>query len=156
MPSDPVVALVKAFSCSKVLEISAACTRAESLGPDLLPLLVDAFPKIPAYKARSSILRYVGGFTRTSELAFGIGVMGTADRSWEVRHYGCAALAFPLTKGITDAPDDAQTSRSAHGRRRCSCHRRDSQWESQLLWGSESQRQGSVELRLTCGGGHNH
>lgn len=41
-------------------------------------------------------MRYVGRFSRESEVAFGMGVLATQDRAYDVRHYGCALLAYSL------------------------------------------------------------
>lgn len=41
-------------------------------------------------------MRYVGQFSRESEVAFEMGILAAQDRSYAVRHYGCALLAYSL------------------------------------------------------------
>ena len=63
---------------------------------DLLPLLAEAFPQIRKSAGRASIMRYVGKFSRENEAVFGMGIVAAQDRSYAVRHYGCALLAYSL------------------------------------------------------------
>jgi integrase len=88
--------LVQAFSTSLRPEIDAAWLVAGSMGNDLLPLLADAFPRIRKCEGRASVMRYVGRFSRESDVAFKMGVIATQDRAYDVRHYGCALLAYSL------------------------------------------------------------
>ena len=41
-------------------------------------------------------MRYVGRFSRESEVAFEMGLFAVEDPSYAVRHYGCALLAYSL------------------------------------------------------------
>jgi hypothetical protein len=41
-------------------------------------------------------MRYVGRFSRESEVAFRMGTVAVRDRAYAVRHYGCALLAYSL------------------------------------------------------------
>ena len=66
------------------------------MGNDLLVLLAEAFPEIRNSEGRASILRYVGRFSRESEVAFRMGIAAVQDRAYAVRHYGCAILAYSL------------------------------------------------------------
>jgi hypothetical protein len=95
MSSEQVNTLVQAFSTSRRSEIDAAWTLAESMG-DLLPLFAEAFPKVRRSEGRASILRYVGRFSRESEIAFRMGITAARDRSYAVRYYACALLAYSL------------------------------------------------------------
>jgi len=88
--------LIRAFDTSKRSEIDAAWALAESMRGDLLAFLAEALPKIPKSAARASIMRYAGRFSRDSDVAFNMGVLATRDRSYAVRHYGCALLAYSL------------------------------------------------------------
>jgi hypothetical protein len=88
--------LVQAFDRSRTLEVAAAWTIAESMGDDLLVLLSEALPQIRKSPGRASIMRYVGKFSRTSDVAFRMGVAATLDRAYAVRHYACALLAYSL------------------------------------------------------------
>jgi hypothetical protein len=96
MDHEHVTTLVQAFSTSRRSEIDAAWTVAQSMGDDLLALLVEAFPRVRKSEGRASILRYVGRFSRESEVAFRMGIAAANDRSCAVRHYGCAILAYSL------------------------------------------------------------
>jgi hypothetical protein len=46
---------------------------ADSMGDDLLPLLAEAFSRIRKSEGRASVMRYVGRFSRESEVAFRMG-----------------------------------------------------------------------------------
>ena len=96
MPSENVTRLVHAFSTSRRSEIDAAWALAESMGGDLLVLLSEAFPQVGKAEGRASILRYVGRFSRESDVAFRMGITALNDRAYAVRHYGCAILAYSL------------------------------------------------------------
>ncbi len=88
--------LVQAFSTSLRPEIDAAWVIAESMGDDQLPLLAEAFPRIRKCEGRASILRYVGQFSRENDVVFRMGAIAVQDRAYDVRHYGCALLAYSL------------------------------------------------------------
>ena len=88
--------LIQVFSTSLRPEIDAAWVVADSMGDDLLPLLAEAFPRIRKWEGRASIMRYVGKFSRENDVAFGMGIIALQDRAYDVRHYGCALLAYSL------------------------------------------------------------
>jgi hypothetical protein len=96
MQDDRVDILVQAFSKTRRTEIDAAWTVAESMGDDLVVLLSKAFPQVTKAEGRASILRYVGRFSRESDVAFRMGIKALNDRAYAVRHYGCAILAYSL------------------------------------------------------------
>ena len=96
MDQERVTTLARAFSATRRSEIDAAWTVAESMGADLLVLLAQAFPQVRKAEGRASILRYVGRFSRESDVAFRMGIAAVQDRSYAVRHYGCAILAYSL------------------------------------------------------------
>ena len=96
MRTERVKAIVKAFSVSRRPQIDAAWEMAHSMGDDLLALLAEAFPQIRKSEGRASIMRYVGKFSRENEVVFGMGIVAVKDRSYAVRHYGCALLAYSL------------------------------------------------------------
>jgi hypothetical protein len=96
MGPDRVEILAKAFDTSKRSEIAAAWELAKPEGDQLLADLAQALPRIGKSDGRASILRYVGRFARTSEVAFKMGLAAVQDRSYAVRHYGCALLAYSL------------------------------------------------------------
>ena len=95
MPSEQVNTLVQSFSRSRRSEINAAWALAQSMG-DLLPLLAEVFPKVRKSEGRASILRYVGRFSRESEIAFKMGITATEDPAYAVRYCACALLAYSL------------------------------------------------------------
>ncbi|HXJ89708.1 MAG TPA: hypothetical protein VMS18_23035 [Candidatus Binatia bacterium] len=66
------------------------------MGDNLLSLLAEAFPRVRKWEGRASIMRYVGRFSRESEIAFRMGAIAVQDRAYDVRHYGCALLAYSL------------------------------------------------------------
>ena len=96
MQDHRVERLVQAFSTSLRSEIDAAWMVADSMGDDLLPLLAEAFSRIRKSEGRASVMRYVGRFSRESEVAFRMGTVAVQDRAYSVRHYGCALLAYSL------------------------------------------------------------
>ena len=96
MADERVQTLVKAFSTSRRSEIDAAWMVADSMGDDVLKLLAEAFPRIRKSEGRASIMRYVGRFSRESEVAFEVGLFAVEDPSYAVRHSGCALLAYSL------------------------------------------------------------
>ncbi len=96
MQDERVETLVRVFSTSRRPEIDAAWVVADSVGDDLLTLLAEAFPRIRKSEGRASIMRYVGRFSRESEVAFRMGTVAVRDRAYAVRHYGCALLAYSL------------------------------------------------------------
>jgi hypothetical protein len=96
MQDERIETLVKAFSTSRRSEIDAAWVIADSMGDDLLTLFAEAFPRIRKSEGRASIMRYVGRFSRESEVAFRMGTVAVQDRAYAVRHYGCALLAYSL------------------------------------------------------------
>jgi hypothetical protein len=96
MQADLVSLLVKAFSVSRRQQIDAAWKIAESMGDDLVEFLGAAFPHISRSAGRASVMRYVGKFSRDSEVAFRMGIIATQDRAYDVRYYGCALLAYSL------------------------------------------------------------
>lgn len=96
MQDQRVERLVQAFSTSLRPEIDAAWMVAGSMGDDLLPLLAEAFPRIRKWEGRASIMRYVGKFSRENDVAFRMGIIAVQDRAYDVRHYGCALLAYSL------------------------------------------------------------
>jgi hypothetical protein len=96
MQTDRVNALIEAFSVTRRPEIDAAWEITHSMGDDLLALLAEAFPKIRKSEGRASVMRYVGKFSRENNAVFGMGILAVQDRSYAVRHYGCALLAYSL------------------------------------------------------------
>jgi len=94
MEDQRVERIVQAFSTSLRPEIDAAWVVADSMGDDLLALFAEAFPRIRKSEGRASIMRYVGRFSRESEVAFRMGTIAARDRAYAVRHYGCALLAY--------------------------------------------------------------
>jgi hypothetical protein len=96
MQDERIETLVKAFSTSRRPKIDAAWVVADSMGDDLLTLFAEAFPRIRKSEGRASIMRYVGRFSRESEVAFRMGKVAVRDRAYAVRHYGCALLAYSL------------------------------------------------------------
>jgi hypothetical protein len=96
MQDQRVERLVQAFSTSLRPEVDAAWMVADSMGDDLLPLLAEAFSRIRKSEGRASVMRYVGRFSRESEVAFRMGTVAVQDRAYSVRHYGCALLAYSL------------------------------------------------------------
>jgi hypothetical protein len=96
MQRERVKTLVQAFNTSRRSELDAAWMLADSIGDDLLPLLAEAFPQVRRSEGRASIMRYVGRFSRESEVAFRMGIVAVQDRAYAVRHYGCALLAYSL------------------------------------------------------------
>jgi hypothetical protein len=96
MHDERIETLVKVFSTSRRPEIDAAWVVADSIGDDLLTLFAEAFPRIRKSEGRASIMRYVGRFSRDSEIAFRMGTAAVQDRAYAVRHYGCALLAYSL------------------------------------------------------------
>src|ERR1700756_1780370 len=96
MQDERIEILVKVFSTSRRSEIDAAWVIADSMGDDLLTLFAEAFPRIRKSDGRASIMRYVGRFSRESEVAFRMGTVAVQDRAYAVRHYGCALLAYSL------------------------------------------------------------
>jgi glycerol-3-phosphate dehydrogenase len=96
MQADRVKTLVEAFSVSRRPEIDAAWELAHSMGDELLALLAEAFPQIRKSAGRASVMRYVGKFSRENNAVFGMGIVAAQDRSYAVRHYGCALLAYSL------------------------------------------------------------
>lgn len=96
MQDERIETLVKAFSTSRRPEIDAAWAVADSMGNDLLTLFAEAFPRIRKSEGRASIMRFVGRFSRESEVAFRMGTVAVRDRAYTVRHYGCALLAYSL------------------------------------------------------------
>jgi hypothetical protein len=96
MQDERIKILVKAFSASRRSEIDAAWVIADSMGDDVLTLFAEAFPRIRKSEGRASIMRYVGRFSRESEVAFRMGTVAVQDRAYAVRHYGCALLAYSL------------------------------------------------------------
>jgi hypothetical protein len=96
MQDERIETLVKAFSTSRRPELDAAWVVADSMGNDLLALFAEAFPRIRRSEGRASIMRYVGRFSRESEVAFRMGTVAVRDRAYAVRHYGCALLAYSL------------------------------------------------------------
>jgi hypothetical protein len=96
MQDQRVEILVRAFGNSLRPEIDAAWVVADSMGDELLPLLAEAFPRIRKSEGRASVMRYVGRFSRESEVAFRMGKVAVEDRAYAVRYYGCALLAYSL------------------------------------------------------------
>jgi hypothetical protein len=96
MQDERIETLVKAFSTSRRPKIDAAWVVADSMGDDLLTLFAEAFPRIRKSEGRASIMRYVGRFSRESEVAFRMGKVAVRDRAYAVRHYGCALLPYSL------------------------------------------------------------
>src|ERR1700675_2959907 len=96
MQDERIEILVKAFSTSRRSEIDAAWVIADSMGDDVLTLFAQAVPRIRKSEGRASIMRYVGRFSRESEVAFRMGTVAARDRAYAVRHYGCALLAYSL------------------------------------------------------------
>jgi hypothetical protein len=96
MNDERVETLVRAFSTSRRSEIDAAWVIADSMGDDLLVVFAEVFPRIRRSAGRASIMRYVGRFSRESEVAFRMGAVAIGDHAYAVRHYGCALLAYSL------------------------------------------------------------
>lgn len=96
MQAERVKTLVQAFNTSKRSEIDAAWVVTDSVGDDLLAVLSESLPQIRKWQGRASIMRYVGRFSRTSDIVFNMGISATQDRSYDVRHYACALLAYSL------------------------------------------------------------
>jgi hypothetical protein len=96
METERVKALIEAFSVTRRAEIDAAWENAHSVGDDLLAHLAEAFPQIRKSEGRASVMRYVGKFSRENDAVFAMGIVAVQDRSWIVRHYSCALLAYSL------------------------------------------------------------
>jgi hypothetical protein len=85
MQDERIEALVKVFNTSRRSEIDAAWVIADSMGDEVLTLFAEAFPRIRKSEGRASIMRYVGRFSRESELAFRMGTVAVQDRAYAVR-----------------------------------------------------------------------
>jgi hypothetical protein len=78
-------------------------------------------------------MRYVGRFSRESEVAFRTGTVAVQDRAYAVCHYGCALLA--ACRRSSDSKFAVKTRRPPHGGRCQGGNRRDKRQASQFLQG---------------------
>jgi len=119
MQDQRVERLVQAFSTSLREEIDAAWVVADSMGDDLLPLLAEAFPRIRKSEGRASVMRYVGKFSRESEVAFRMGAVAVQDRAYAVRHSLWTRVAGILAacRRTSDSNFAVKTRRLPHGGR---------------------------------------
>jgi hypothetical protein len=108
----------------------------------------EAFSQIRKSNGRASILRYVGKFSRENEVVFGMGIVAVQDRSYAVRHYGCALLAYSLRDDALPALSvllnhpDRRKAADAHAAMDAI------KGKSLLFHGQGPQRQNSLGLRI--------
>jgi hypothetical protein len=83
---------------------------------DLIPLLVEAFPKLSRGQGRASILFWLPRFARTHEEVVTLAISALADRSYLVREYACSILAYSLRPDVLPHLARLQTHRDAKTR----------------------------------------
>jgi len=72
-------------------------------GPELMPLLLEAYPHTRRMEARISMQYEATFFARVSEAAFQLGILGCGDRSKFVRDRACGVLAYSLRRDALPA-----------------------------------------------------
>lgn len=68
------------------------------LGIEVVPYLLEAFPRFRRWQGRASLLYHATRYARQSEEAFQLGLLGAADKSTVVRYRACGVLAYALRK----------------------------------------------------------
>ena len=68
------------------------------LGIEVVPYLLEAFPRFRNWRGRTSLVYHSIRYARTSDDAFRLGVLGTHDKSTVVRYRACGLLAYSLRK----------------------------------------------------------
>ena len=110
-----------------------------------LPIMLECLPDLRKWQSRQAILYTAIKFSRRSEIAKKIGIIGLRDKSKRVRHYACALSAFSLAPDFlpelralvltsdVDTVDDAQAAINAieHKRHHLFIDRRNT---GQVFW----------------------
>lgn len=68
------------------------------LGIDVVPYLLEAFPRFRRWQARTSLVYHATRYARRSDDAFQLGLLGVGDKSTVVRYRACGVLAYSLRK----------------------------------------------------------
>ncbi|WP_156374673.1 hypothetical protein [Pseudorhodoferax sp. Leaf274] len=68
------------------------------LGIEVVPYLLEAFPRFRRWQARTSLMYHAIRYARRSNEAFQLGLLGTKDKSTLVRYRACGLLAYSLRK----------------------------------------------------------
>lgn len=75
-----------------------AWAQLKPLGIDVVPYLLEAFPRFRRWQARTSLVYHATRYARRSNEAFQLGLLGVQDKSTVVRYRGCGVLAYSLRR----------------------------------------------------------
>ncbi len=96
MNPETIRKLLAELDTSRSADTEAPWGRLRSLGPEVVPWLLRAFPSFRTWQGRTALVFHAVRYARTSEESFQLGVLGCRDRSYMVRYRACGLLAYSL------------------------------------------------------------
>jgi hypothetical protein len=88
--------LVQALDTASATEEEAAWAALKPLGAAVVPYLKDFYPKARKWQCRAALVFHAARYARTSEAAFGLGLLALRDKSTLVRYRACGLCAYTL------------------------------------------------------------
>jgi hypothetical protein len=89
---------VAKLQSSTVIGEEDAWAALKPLGIEVVPYLLEAFPRFRTWQGRTSLVFHAIRYARKSDEAFRLGVLGVHDKSHVVRYRACGLLAYSLRK----------------------------------------------------------
>lgn len=89
---------VSKLETTKSLDAEAAWVKLRPLGINIVPYLVEAYPRMKKWQGRVSLVFYSIRYAKDSEDAYRLGLMALNDRATLVRYRACGLLAYSQRK----------------------------------------------------------
>jgi hypothetical protein len=96
MDEQEIKSLVEEMDTASSAAEEAVWSKLRPLGKDVLPYLLEFFPRAKKWQSRRAIVFHAINHARTSEDAFKLGLAAIKDKSTMVRYRGCCVLANSL------------------------------------------------------------
>ncbi len=98
MTPDEIRAQVMSLQSDTVQGEDDAWQALKPLGIEVVPYLLEAYPKMGKWQGRASLVYHAVKFARVSEDAYQLGVSALGDRARIVRYRACGLVAYSLRK----------------------------------------------------------
>ena len=96
MSPDQIRAIVSRLHTDRAEAEEAAWAELRSLGPEVVPYLLEAYPGFRKWRGRVSLVYHATSYARISDEAYRLGLLAVNDKATLVRHRACALLAYSL------------------------------------------------------------
>ena len=100
MTPDEIRSTVDALQSRTVQGEEDAWQRLKSLGIEVVPYLLQAYPKFKTSQGRVSLVFHSVRFARVSEHAVQLALLALNDRATLVRYRACGLLAYSLRRDV--------------------------------------------------------